>query len=39
MSFLEKPETEKKLAKYYKRLDGFNDKAIDKSVGGSENDR
>ena len=33
MSFLETSETEKKLAKYYKRLDGFNDKAIDKSEG------
>jgi hypothetical protein len=33
MSFLEKSETDKKLAKYYKRLDGFNNKAIDKAEG------
>ena len=33
MSFLETSETDKKLAKYYKRLDGFNNKAIDKAEG------
>lgn len=33
MSFLETSETEKKLAKYYKRLDSFNNNAIDKAEG------
>lgn len=33
MSFLGTSETEKKMVKYYKRLAGFNDKAIDKAEG------